>query len=143
LIIRPHPTEIKKGTVEVYLDTIALNLAHDWFEVDHESDINECLAAADVVFTIFSNVGIEAAVLGKLVGTLQLPGIPAPFDLAEFGISSKLDSEKLIRNFVLDAMVDGFMAKSCRAKQNQFLQKNPQLLHGTLEERVLPILFRT
>lgn len=142
LIVRPHPSEVKAGTVEVYHDTIALNQAHDWIEVDHESDINECLAAADVVFTIFSNVGIEAAVLGKLVGTLQLPGIPVPFDLSKFGIATKLDSEKLIRDFVLDAMIGGSLAKSCREKQNQFLQKNPQLLHGTMEERVLPILLQ-
>jgi len=54
--------------------------------IHHEGNIADFLLASDIVITAYSNVGIEAAILGKPLIVAKLSDAPLPLPMDEFNI---------------------------------------------------------
>lgn len=125
LIYKPHYRQV----VGIKRKMTQLCAEHKNIHVLSSEDIYELIDAADLVITLFSNVALEAAIMGKPVITINLTGVPypAPMDLHNWGISLEARSVS-----ELDEMVAGLLAKSdlsgdLSQRRRHFFKSHPEL----------------
>ncbi|MHB9143938.1 MAG: UDP-N-acetylglucosamine 2-epimerase [Symbiobacteriia bacterium] len=85
LIVRPHPSE-ESSRYEQVGRAAAGNVC-----VASSHPIHELLAISDLVITQFSTVGLEAALMGRDLITVNLSGRPEPVSYSEMGLALSVD----------------------------------------------------
>jgi len=105
------------------------NPDHNVF-IHHEGDIADFLLASDVVITAYSNVGIEAAILGKPLIIAKLTEAPLPLPMDEFKIGYVAhtgdDISFAIRKFFTS---ETFLKKHLKL-QDAYRAANPAMVAG-------------
>lgn len=138
LLVKLHPGEV--AIVEIYRKLVADAGAADWVTVSTDGDLTRMIVASDLVVTLFSNVGMEAAVLGRNVLTIKLGAEPYPIDLEAQGYAVGAQNTTDLNRIVADLLLGGEAAKLCESRRAGFLSRNPQLTHGKVEERIASIV---
>lgn len=80
VLIKPHPREDNRALTEL-LEAVGLEPAA--LLTEPGVDLYELIAAADVVVTAFSTVGVEALVMGRPVVCFVQPDTPPPLDYVD------------------------------------------------------------
>ena len=140
LVVKLHPTELVRGVCFQYDQLISEMGAADRVLIDAESDLTVALADADLVLTLFSNVGLEAAAIGKHVLSIQLGPQPFPVDLSEIGVALAARTEQELRALITDFQMGGPASIRCAKCREAFFARNPQLLSGSVEARIANFL---
>jgi CDP-glycerol glycerophosphotransferase (TagB/SpsB family) len=135
VVIKLHPRT--SAAVEAQLRHLIDELApaHE-VKVDLGGRLEDFLGAADVVVTMFSNVGIEAAVAKKPL-VIHKPSetpLPLPLDLMEIGVTARNGEE--LKSAVQHLLADGPERDRVLAMQARFGEQNPALAEGR-SERIL------
>jgi len=139
LLLKPHPGESVLSRQRYA--SIAANPSHSHFchsLPDH--NIFDIIQAADIVCTMFSNVGLEAAVLGKLVVTLDPECIRWPFDLEKMGIGLAARSPAEVVSLIRSLVRDRNFRKEANARSANYLRANRQLQEGRFGRRLVNFL---
>ena len=98
--------------------------------VSIEGDIAQYLFASDVVITVYSNVGVEAAILSKNLIIAKFSDAPLPLPLDEFKIGyTASDSDDL--NYAVKCFLKSpeFMTKH-QEMQSVYRAENPAMVEG-------------
>ncbi|MGC2855163.1 hypothetical protein ACM64Y_06780 [Novispirillum sp. DQ9] len=136
LVVKCHPRE-SPINMAMYASLVASHGAEDWVTVTPTGDIYQWIAAADLIITQFSNVGLEAAVCHKPVLALNLLGRRYPVDLAEMGIcrgiTTAAELAEVMHRFLCD---DGFKDQLKQYSEG-YRRKNPELWDGSPVARVV------
>jgi len=135
VIIKLHPA----ATVE-FEDALKASLARlstpNSVVVVKQYDMQKLLRACDILVTVSSNVGVEAAILDKdiVIANLERRELSPPLDEFEIGVVACTD-----REFVsaVETILDDPRARADLAIQRQrYRQENAQLIAGTSAERI-------
>ncbi len=140
LVVRLHPGE--KHLAAEYQKAIAQWAAAEvaWVDVS-DTSLTEALLAADLVATMWSNVGLEAAVLNRPVLAVKVDTDP-PVDLVGMGVAVGADSERSVHQCVTAILTGGHAAAELSRNRRDFLGRNPELLNSAIEERVAEIVYQ-
>lgn len=135
LIIKLHPTE-SPHKADIYHQLAREAGAADWVRAYAEGDLNKMMIASDLVVTLFSNVGLEAAILDRNVLTIKIEAEPFPVDLEEMELAVGVSSVEELRRVIPELLQGGAAADRCIEMRRVFLERNPQLVSGSVEERI-------
>lgn len=101
VIFRPHPSDTRRPIT-----------AHEKVELSSYADnINELLTAVDCVIILVSTVGLQAALIGKPVLSINLSVFPHAIPYDEMGISIGVDNLKDLYPSILEALEKGQQGK--------------------------------
>jgi hypothetical protein len=134
LIIKLHPREsalIRKR----YENLVTRLMAEECCEIVLEVPIAQVIARADIVVTFFSNVGLEAAVLGKDVLTLALDG-EYPMNFHRHGLAMAASTPEEIDGQLTRYLTDNAFRADITAQRHAFLAGNSQLYSGNTGKRL-------
>jgi hypothetical protein len=132
--VRLHPGE--KHLAAEYEQVIKNKNASDRAWVDHsDASVTEALLAADIVATMWSNVGLEAAALGRAVLAIKIDEDP-PIDLTGMGVAVGAESEEGVAKIVSELLTDGPAASQLGCSRQDFFDRNPELFAGVVEKRI-------
>jgi hypothetical protein len=136
LLVKCHPRE-QITSHYTYQQMVSMADAHNWCAVITTGDIYKMIAAADLVITQFSNVGLEAAVADKPVLAINLLNRKYPVDLSEMGICMGVSSEKQLKDVLLKFLNNGAYAGELIENQKGYRLKNPELWEGDPARRIV------
>jgi CDP-glycerol glycerophosphotransferase (TagB/SpsB family) len=138
-LIKLHPRESDRAMAR-YRKAIDDGGFEGEFRVARDVDMHDVLAASDVVITIFSNVGVEAALMDKklIVANLDREPLPLPLDEFEIGLNAYSDEDfvSMLRD-LLDETGDFELLKARRAR---YFRDNAHLLEGRSTDRIWSII---
>jgi hypothetical protein len=133
VIVRPHPAE---GACHDFYQRIFDRCdAGSFARVDKNNSLVESILASDVCITLFSNVGLEAAVLDRPVLTIKI-GEDYPVDLEKMGIAIGCHSEAETQCALRELLFGGAGYDKSHVLRDAFFQKNPILRSGSTAERI-------
>ena len=98
--------------------------------IHHEGDIADFLLSSDVVITAYSNVGIEAAILGKPLIIAKLTGAPLPLPMDEFKIGYVAQSGNDVSNAIEQFFTSETFRKQHLNLQGAYRTANPAMVAG-------------
>lgn len=135
IIIKLHPSEsLQKG--DIYKE-IARDLGADqWVSVHPDGDLNKMMFVSDLIVTLFSNVGLEAAILGRNLLAIKLEAEAFPIDLEERGLAIGANSIEELNRVVPELLCGGPAAERSAELRRIFQEQNPQFVSGSVEERI-------
>ncbi|RWD52427.1 MAG: hypothetical protein EOS75_29360 [Mesorhizobium sp.] len=125
LVIRVHPSSGAADIVRISTLTSGLGANA---EIEKDGSIAASLAAADLVVTRYSNTGLEAAMLGKLVIAADFHQERPPIPLDEMGVAIKAATPDDLRRAIADVRNNGPAAEQFYHTCQEYFQKNPQML---------------
>lgn len=135
LLIRLHPRE-GVATRRRYAELIARKGASEYCELLPKGPLIEALEKAVVVVTFFSNVGLEAALLGKDILALALDG-HFPMDFRRGGMAMAANTPDEIDAVLQAYLNDAEYREKVRRDRLRFLESNEQLFRGNPGERIV------
>ena len=139
VVIKLHPRE-SENFVRQYQEAIESAGASACTCIIKEADIYEILKASDFVVTIFSNVGMDAALVGKNVISANIIKQELPVDIAGYGLALNADTPEKLEQYTNDLLDNIGAAKELEHKRQQFISKNPELVDGKVLERITKYL---
>lgn len=133
VVVRPHPSE---GACHDFYQRIFDRCeAGSFARLDEKTSLVEAILACDVCVTLFSNVGLEAAVLDRPVLTIKI-GEDYPVDLEKMGIAIGCYSEAETQYALRELLFGGAGCDKSQVLRDAFFQKNPNLRSGLTAERI-------
>jgi hypothetical protein len=138
--VRLHPGE--RHLASEYEQVIKNKNVSDRAWVDHsDASVTEVLLAANIVATMWSNVGLEAAALNCAVLAIKIDKNP-PIDLAGMGVAIGADSEESVGKIVSELLNGGAASSQLGCSRQHFFDRNPELLAGEVEDRIAETICR-
>jgi tetratricopeptide (TPR) repeat protein len=134
IVIRPHPLDM--GSVSRYESLIDSVTDGDRISIDTQSDTVALLIECDVLATLFSNIGIEAAALHKHVLSIKVGAADYPVDLEKVGVSLSVASATDLRRYLSDLINNGPLKRKSRRQREEYFARNPQMISGSVAERI-------
>ncbi len=129
-LVKLHP-RTSQHAVSRYLNLAAsLNDDANTLKVTQDGDIKDFLAASDVVVTVYSNVGIEAAIAGKDLIIAKFDPEPLPLPLDTFDIGYVATSPDRLSKAIYKFATSETFAMTYRNLQGKFRQENPVMMQG-------------
>jgi hypothetical protein len=125
LIVKLHPRTPSEG-VEAIRALVEEETSGE-VRVEREGDIYALMRAADLVVTQFSNVGLEAAMMGRPVISVNLTGSDYVVDLARLGVAARAVSEDDLTQKVRSLLEDGEARAALTRSREAYLDRNPEL----------------
>ncbi|MBR9824343.1 MAG: hypothetical protein GYB36_00905 [Alphaproteobacteria bacterium] len=138
-IVKLHP---RTSTEEVHRLRDICDDANPNHRVSVVADekIQEYLAASDIVITIFSNVGTEAAVLGRKLIIAKFTETPLPVPMDEFGFAYVARTPEDMKNAIERYMSDELFIREQARNQERYRQDNPAMVDGTSLEKLTEVI---
>ncbi|MFC1735411.1 CDP-glycerol glycerophosphotransferase family protein [Candidatus Hydrogenedentota bacterium] len=100
-------------------------------------DLHALLVNSEILITGFSNVALEAALLGVPALVINLTGEPDPLPFVEQGLATgAYSADEVVQAF--SRLIDN--PESFRARQRDYFERNPQLIDGRASERVVEVI---
>lgn len=130
LIIKPHPAE-KKG--QYYKFT---KKSQRVFLKDPRVNIDNLLLDADILITISSTVGINAAILDVPIVLINLNKRISAYSPISFEVK---DAEEIIPS-IKSALFNEVLIKEIKELRDQFVYENAYLQDGKASERVIDLI---
>jgi CDP-glycerol glycerophosphotransferase (TagB/SpsB family) len=137
-IVKLHPQDTE--SIESYQSVLDRIETDNEVKVLRDAPMHPLIRASNVVITIFSNVGIEAAIFGKdlLVANLENEELPLPLD--KFGIGANAYSDEEFREALARLLSEPEFRALHRQRRRRFFESNPQLLRGDSCQRICELL---
>lgn len=132
-IVKLHPRTPDEVIVQCEHVANMANANHN-IKVTKDGEIADYLVASDVVITIFSNVGIEAAVVGRNLIIAKFSDAPLPIPMDEFGIGYVAKDGKMLRDGITAFLEDTDFAKKYKDLQDVYRDENPSMVLGNSAE---------
>ena len=134
LEVRAHPNEPEadRRRYPEILDSVA----PDGGLRMHEGDLVELLGRADLVVSGFSNVLVEAAILGRLALSANLTGSPFPLRFGEWGIAVEADGPAEVEAEIRALLTDETRIAAARRLQEGYFDRNPHVRDGPAARRI-------
>lgn len=136
LLIKCHPKE-NAAIVARYVAIIKEHSAGDMAKVIVNHDIYAILSAADLVVTQFSNVGLEAAAVGKPVLAMNILDEVYTVDLAQMGVCKEITGQEELNDTLKKFLADPQFGERLLTFQNAYFKKNPEIRDGDPLERIV------
>ena len=130
--VRLHPTA-KPGYPE-YIEGLAQQKPSVF--VLGQLNLPQTLIAADILITRFSNVGLEAALLGKDVITCNFNDGIVPIRLDEMGVSAVACSSQELLTCMTDFARQGPLWSKLQDTRAAYIAQNQQLLEPNAAEKI-------
>lgn len=138
LVVRLHPAATDDAT-EAFLAALGQSERRR-LSNRAETPLADDVAAADLVATRFSNVGLAAGLAGKPVVVYREPEAPLPISLGDMGVALEADSLDALARLLAGWQAGAPDFEALRATQAQFLEANRHLAASnptaTLLERI-------
>ena len=135
-VVKVHPSE-KITDIQNYQSIINDRNAERWVSIHYEGDIYKYISLSDLVITLFSHVGLEAAVAGKPVFNLNLLGFNYPINPLNYGSILNINNENQLRNALFKFLHDEKFSADFIYMHNEFRNANPQLFEGNPVDRII------
>ncbi|MCW5697410.1 MAG: CDP-glycerol glycerophosphotransferase family protein [Bauldia sp.] len=129
VLVKLHPSSLPELGTELAAIAAAAGGPHR-FLIVQTVPIETALAAADVVITVYSNVGIEAAIVGKPLIVAKFSDEDLPLPLDRFGIGFVAADGAALRDGVVRFLTDDVFRARYQAGQKAFLAANPVMEEG-------------
>lgn len=139
LAIKLHPRETA-GVEENLARRVAASAGRAKISVSRAQSIYEMIAAADVVATQFSNVGLEAAALGRPVLAINLTEAEYAVDLAGIGLTERVSSAGELRERVAFWMSAASGGAAAAPEAEAYFARNPHLRGGGAAEAAVDVM---
>lgn len=125
-IVKLHPRE-SSDDEDAYRAAIGTNPGGNHFEFTRHRDIHEVLLDAQLLITLFSNVGIEAAIMDLPVIVAKLDYGPMPLPLDEFGIGVTAHTPDELREMVTSLLFSEDYRSHVERYRRKYLDENPAM----------------
>lgn len=134
LMVRMHPSEATtlRERYRRFLEGFG---AGERYSID-DDDLYEVISSVDLLIGAFSNVLMEAAMLERLVLSVNLTGTPFPLPFVEQGLAFGAETEPEVRERIVKALYDQDFIAHARARQKGWLERNPHLIEGRAAPRI-------
>src|SRR5262249_25681903 len=136
VVVKVHPGE-PEGRLEVFQRLTERRGLSDRTFVTKGHEVYRLLAAADLVVNMMSNVGIEAALLGRNVVAVELDVETRHFSLDEIGLVDASRSRSEAVGQIRKLLLDDQASAAAESKRKAFFSANPELQDGKSIERLL------
>ena len=138
IVNKLHPSE-SNSVLHAYLDQ-ADEASKNYIHVIRDFQIHQLMKQADVVVTIFSNVGIEAAIWGKrlIIANLDREELPLPIDKFDVGLNAY--SEQEFCDALRGLLSNGKAVETLNRVRLNFFRENEHLKQGNSVERLWAII---
>lgn len=141
LIVKLHP---RTGPDAVEgLRRLVMAEATGEVRVQRDGDIYALIRAADLVVTQFSNVGLEAAVMGRPVVSVNLTGEDYVVDLARMGVAARAASPEEVIEKVHALLSDDAARQALAESRGAYFDRNPELRDLVAADRVRDLVDET
>jgi hypothetical protein len=134
----PHPHE--SATEIANYDKICETMGAGRAVVIRDRSTYDILPACDVLITRFSNIGLEAAVMGKDVIAINLTSKPHPVRLEKLGVAELATEKSELYNLLNDFKHEGRRLKRLRSSREEYFRSNPQLMVGDPAGRIIDFI---
>jgi len=141
LVVKLHPAE-NDGRLAAFARQAAASPLAERTLVTREHDTYRLLAATDLVINVFSNVGIEAAILGLNVVAVEIGVDTEMFSLGTLGIVEPARSRETAIAQIRGLLTDEDRRATARRLREAYFERNPQLRDGRSLDRLVAILER-
>ncbi len=128
IVNKLHPSE-SDAVLSAYLEH-AKEVSKNFVHVIRDFEIHQLIKQAEVVVTIFSNVGIEAAIWGKklIIANLEREDLPLPLDKLNIGLNAY--SEREFLDALRGLLSNGKTLETLNRRRRSFFRKNEHLRQG-------------
>lgn len=129
IIVKLHP---RSSTEEVRRYEAAANASKEDHTLNfvRTGNIADYLTASDLVITVYSNVGTEAAVMGKPLIIAKFGELPLPVPMDEFGFSYVARTPDELIDSVARYFEDDEFAREQALAQQSYRDGNPAMVDG-------------
>jgi hypothetical protein len=127
LVVRPHPRE-KTDFYERLLSEPGFDGLQPVLVAGF--DTMRLVAACDLLATSFSNVALEAAIMGKSVLTMNLTGQPDVLPFAKMGISQGAYSEEEVEEWAERLLCDPRAVEDLATTRNTYFSEHREICDG-------------
>jgi glycosyltransferase involved in cell wall biosynthesis len=135
MLIRPHPRENPAGYHEY-----VRKLGTDRISLDTGTPLLELLGMADVCVTGFSNVAVEAMIMGRPVICMNLSGKPSKVDYVESGAAIGVQDPKEAALALRKALYDEETRAALAKGRDAFLNSNFYSTDGKASLRIASLI---
>lgn len=139
LVVKLHPAE-KDERLAAFRRQVAASPLAERTVVTREHDTYRLLAAADLVVNVFSNVGIEAAILDLDVVAVEIGVDTEMFSLGSLGLVEAARSRETAIAQIRGLLLDPASRAAARRLREAYFERNPQLRDGRTLDRLAAIL---
>lgn len=139
LVVKAHPQD-PDPAIAALRDRVAAVLPPERATVTRDAPLYDLLAAADVTLTQFSNVGLEAAILGKPVVVIRDPGETYVVDLIGMGVAVEAVTAADVIRAVAGFAAGDAWAQAHLARREAYFRSNPALRDGDAARRVAALV---
>jgi len=138
VVVKLHPRD-SDTTVNVF-STHVKGTPRNAIHVVRDFDIRVLIQQAEIVVTIFSNVGIEAAMENKklVVANLEQRKLPLPLDTFGVGLNARTESE--LFDALNGLLVSNDVISTLNERRQHFFMSNPHLTAGNSTERLWSLI---
>lgn len=112
----------------------------DLVNVQRDGNIYDIIANANLIVTRYSNVGLEAAVLGRPVLSINTTGADYVVDLHTMGLAERADSQDTATEFTRRLLFDVDFQADHRARQEAYFRRNPELRSNRTADNIINVL---
>ncbi len=137
--VRLHPTA-KSGYPEFLAELERTNAAVSELK---RLNLPQTLSAADILITRFSNVGLEAALLGTNVIACNFDDGIVPIKLHEMGVSAIANSPQELLDCIEDFRCQGPIWARLQVTRETYIAKNAQLLEPVPAKKMYSVMEKT
>lgn len=136
IVVKLHPKE-DPAYVKAY--NKAISSAPNQCLVTMTADMYEVMQAADILVTIFSNVGMEAALNDKDVILANLTNMEMPVDLAKQGLGVEVKTPEQLE-FTINDLLSANPTIDLKKTRAEFINANIEIVDGKVLERITDYL---
>ena len=138
-VIKTHPKRPLSRIREFLAWAGAVRADHK-VQVQRSGDIADFLTASDLALTVFSNVGVEAAVSDTPIIVVHMTDRELPVPLDDFGVGSTARTKEQLRDYILRSLRDPEFQAREAAMRAQFRVDNPAMADGSSARRLMDVM---
>ena len=136
VIVKTHPKEVSSN-ISRYKEIALNNNMEDRTLVLDKADLHETLVVSDLVITLFSNVGMEAGLIGKDVWSVNLFDEIYPADITKEGLAKKIEGTEDFKLAVHDFLNENNISRELNDSRMKFINDNPEIFDESTFDRIV------
>lgn len=135
-IVKTHPKE-KQTNLVMYQEMIKKHDCADKAEVISDIDVHALVMASDLLITLFSNIGMEAALLGTDTWSVNLTEKAFPLSITKEGLAMDIQGEDAFTDALRDYCGENKISAQNKSQREAYFKDNDMLIDGRVAERII------
>lgn len=136
LVVKLHPNEPEDRIAALAQSLNRMEFASRGL-VTKSMDTYRLIMGSELVVTMHSNVGIEAALLGRRVVSIVLGPKNATFSLADHGLTEEINDSDSAIEHIRSLLLDSPQRRGSDARRRLYLDANPEMCDGESNRRIV------